>query len=73
VLVKAGQRIPVDGEVTEGTAAVTEAAITGEPMPAEKVPGARVHAGTIAENGLLRIRATGVGTDTTLARIIQRV
>src|SRR5690625_1792990 len=73
VLVKAGQRIPVDGEVTGGTAAVSEAAITGEPIPAEKAPGARVHAGTIAENGLLRIRATGVGADTTLARIIQRV
>src|SRR5690554_942784 len=73
VLVKAGQRIPVDGEVTEGTAAVSEAAITGEPMPAEKAPGSHVHAGTIAENGLLRIRATNVGADTTLARIIQRV
>ncbi|MFC5386467.1 heavy metal translocating P-type ATPase [Aquamicrobium segne] len=73
VLVRAGQRIPVDGEVTEGTAAVSEAAITGEPMPAEKAPGSNVHAGTIAENGLLRIRATNVGADTTLARIIQRV
>ena len=73
VLVKAGQRIPVDGEVSEGTAAVSEAAITGEPMPAEKAPGSLVHAGTIAENGLLRIRATNVGADTTLARIIQRV
>jgi Cd2+/Zn2+-exporting ATPase len=73
VLVKAGQRIPVDGEVTEGSAAVSEAAITGEPMPAEKAPGSHVHAGTIAENGLLRIRATNVGADTTLARIIQRV
>ncbi len=73
VLVRAGQRIPVDGEVMEGNAAVSEAAITGEPIPAEKAPGARVHAGTIAENGLLRIRATGVGADTTLARIIRRV
>jgi Cd2+/Zn2+-exporting ATPase len=73
VLVKAGQRIPVDGEVTDGAAAVSEAAITGEPIPAEKAAGSRVHAGTIAENGLLRIRATGVGADTTLARIIQRV
>jgi Cd2+/Zn2+-exporting ATPase len=73
VLVRAGQRIPVDGEVIEGNAAVSEAAITGEPIPAEKAPGARVHAGTIAENGLLRIRATGVGADTTLARIIRRV
>lgn len=73
VLVKAGQRIPVDGEVREGSAAVSEAAITGEPMPAEKAPGSHVHAGTITENGLLRIRATHVGADTTLARIIQRV
>ena len=73
VLVRAGQRIPVDGEVTEGAAAVSEAAITGEPIPAEKSPGSHVHAGTIAENGLLRIRATGIGADTTLARIIRRV
>ena len=73
VLVKAGQRIPVDGEVIEGAAAVNEAAISGEPIPAEKAPGARVHAGTLAENGLLQIRATGVGADTTLAKIIHRV
>ncbi len=73
VLVKAGQRLPVDGEVIEGTAAVNEAAITGEPIPAEKSPGSRVFAGTLAENGLLHLRATGVGADTTLARIISRV
>jgi Cd2+/Zn2+-exporting ATPase len=73
VLVRAGSRIPVDGEVTEGNAAVSEAAITGEPIPAEKAPGSHVHAGTIAENGVLRIRATGIGSDTTLARIIRRV
>lgn len=73
VLVRAGNRIPVDGEVTEGNAAVSEAAITGEPIPAEKSAGSRVHAGTIAENGVLRIRATGIGADTTLARIIRRV
>ena len=73
VLVRAGNRIPVDGEVTFGNAAVSEAAITGEPIPAEKAPGSHVHAGTIAENGVLRIRATGIGADTTLARIIRRV
>jgi len=73
VLVKAGQRVPVDGEVIDGAAAVNEAAITGEPIPAEKSAGSRVHAGTVAENGLLHIRATGVGADTTLAKIIQRV
>ncbi len=73
VLVRAGNRIPVDGEVIDGNAAVSEAAITGEPIPAEKAPGSHVHAGTIAENGVLRIRATGIGADTTLARIIRRV
>ena len=73
VLVKAGQRIPVDGEVVDGAAAVNEAMITGEPIPAEKAVGSHVHAGTIAENGLLRIRAISVGADTMLARIVQRV
>lgn len=73
VLVRAGERLPVDGEVIEGTAAVNEASITGEPIPAEKAPGSRVFAGTLAENGLLHLRATGVGADTTLARIISRV
>ncbi|MDZ4068009.1 MAG: cation-translocating P-type ATPase [Tabrizicola sp.] len=73
VLVRAGNRIPVDGEVIDGNAAVSEATITGEPIPAEKAPGSHVHAGTIAENGVLRIRATGIGADTTLARIIRRV
>jgi Cd2+/Zn2+-exporting ATPase len=73
VLVRAGGRIPVDGEVIFGNAAVSEAAITGEPIPAEKAPGSHVHAGTITENGVLRIRATGIGADTTLARIIRRV
>jgi Cd2+/Zn2+-exporting ATPase len=60
VLVKAGQRVPVDGEVIGGAAAVNEAAITGEPIPAEKTIGSRVHAGTLAENGLLHVRATAV-------------
>jgi Cd2+/Zn2+-exporting ATPase len=73
VLVKPGGKIPVDGEVTDGAAAVDESAITGEPIPAEKAPGSRVFAGTIAHNGLRRIRATGVGADTTLARIVRRV
>jgi len=73
VLVKAGQRIPVDGEVIQGAAAVSEAAITGESIPVEKTAGHAVYTGTIAENGALRIRATQVGADTTLARIVQRV
>jgi Cd2+/Zn2+-exporting ATPase len=73
VLVRPGGKIPVDGSILAGAAAVDESAITGEPIPAEKTIGARVYAGTIAHNGLLRIEATGVGADTTLARIIRRV
>lgn len=73
VLVKPGARIPVDGEVLDGRAAVDESAITGEPLPAEKTAGDPVYAGTVSQNGLLWVRATGIGADTTLARIIHRV
>jgi len=73
VLVKPGMRVSVDGVVEGGYAAVDESTITGEPVPAEKGPGERVYAGTIVKGGLLRIRATGVGRDTVLARIIRRV
>lgn len=73
VLVRPGQKIPVDGEVVDGSAAVDESTITGEPIPAEKAAGSRVYAGTMSQNGMLRVRATGVGADTTLARIVRRV
>lgn len=73
VLVKPGAKLPVDGVVTEGYSAIDESAITGEPMPAEKVAGSLVFAGTVNQNGLLKVRATSVGADTTLARIIRRV
>src|SRR5512138_1728573 len=73
VLVKPGTKIPVDGEVMNGHSAVDESAITGEPMPEEKTIGSNVFAGTVNQNGLLKLRATGVGADTTLARIIRRV
>lgn len=76
VLVKAGGRIPVDGEVIAGYAAVDESSITGESEPVEKTPGTTVFAGTSLAGGdsvLLHIAATGVGDDTTLARIIERV
>ncbi|RPI24827.1 MAG: cation-translocating P-type ATPase [Chloroflexota bacterium] len=73
VLVKPGAKLPVDGEVIDGHSAVDESAITGEPMPEEKTMGSKVFAGTVNQNGLLYIRATGVGADTTLARIIRRV
>lgn len=73
VLVKNGTRIPVDGIVLEGIGAVDEASITGESIPVEKSVGDRVFAGTISAGGFLQVRATGVGADTTLARIIHRV
>lgn len=73
VLVKNGAKIPVDGEILTGLAAIDEASITGESIPVEKGAGELVFAGTISRTGFLQVRATGVGADTTLARIIHRV
>ncbi|PYF97882.1 Cd2+/Zn2+-exporting ATPase [Georgenia satyanarayanai] len=73
VLVKNGAQVPVDGVVTGGAAALVEASITGESMPVEKTEGDLVFAGTVSSGGVLQVRATGVGADTTLARIIHRV
>lgn len=73
VLVKNGSKIPVDGVVIAGSGAVDEASITGESIPAEKALGDPVYAGTISHGGFLQVEATGVGADTTLARIIHRV
>ena len=73
VLVKPGAKVPVDGEVISGRAAINESAITGESLPVDKSEGDRVFAGTVSQNGLLHVRATGVGADTTLARIVRRV
>ncbi|HMN11484.1 MAG TPA: cation-translocating P-type ATPase [Bellilinea sp.] len=73
VLIKPGSKVPVDGKVLEGFSAVNESAITGEPIPEEKTVGNLVFAGSVNQNGTLKIEATGVGSDTTLARIIARV
>ncbi len=73
VLVKNGAKVPVDGKVTGGTGALDEASITGESIPVEKMTGDQVFAGTISTGGFLQVKATGVGADTTLARIIHRV
>ncbi len=73
VLVKNGAKVPVDGTVIGGTGALDEASITGESIPVEKSAGDQVYAGTIARGGFLQVTATGVGADTTLARIIHRV
>jgi Cd2+/Zn2+-exporting ATPase/Cu+-exporting ATPase len=73
VIVKPGQKIPVDGVVLSGSAFIDEAPITGESMPAEKLVGSRVFAGSINTSGFLEIDATRVGGDTTFARIIHLV
>jgi len=71
--VKPGERIPVDGEVVDGTSFVDESSITGEPLPVEKIAGTKVFAGTINQKGSFVIMAQKVGSDTLLARIIRMV
>ncbi len=73
VIVKPGEKIPVDGMVLEGTAYVNQAAITGESIPLSKEPEDSVFSGTIIESGYLKVRADRVGEDTTFARILQMV
>lgn len=73
VIIRPGERIPVDGEVIAGQATVDQAAITGESMPVEVAAGARVFAATIAQLGSLRVRALRVGADTTFGRVIRMV
>lgn len=73
VLVKNGAKVPVDGQVVAGTGALDEASITGESIPVEKTEGSQVFAGTVSRGGFLQVSATGIGADTTLARIIHRV
>ncbi|MGP5607173.1 MULTISPECIES: heavy metal translocating P-type ATPase [Micrococcaceae] len=73
VLVKNGAKIPVDGQVVSGTGAIDEASITGESLPVEKTTSDHVFAGTVSRGGFLQVLATGIGADTTLARIIHRV
>lgn len=73
VVVTSGERIAVDGIVTAGAADVSEAAITGEPVPVGKEPGDTVHSGTINDTGYLEVRAERVGDDTTFAHIIELV
>ncbi len=72
-VVRAGERIPVDGVVIEGGSSVDEAMLTGESMPRSKGAGDRVYAATQNLDGMLRLRATGVGADTQLAHIVRLV
>lgn len=73
IIVTAGERIPLDGRVTDGASAVNQAPITGESVPVEKQHGSEVFAGTINGDGTLTIRVTKNADDTTLARIIHMV
>jgi Cu+-exporting ATPase len=71
--VRPGERIPVDGVVIEGTSAVDESMVTGEPIPVEKTAGNRVTGGTVNGRGAFVMRAERVGSETLLARIVQMV
>lgn len=73
VLVKPGEKVPVDGEVVEGTSAVDESMLTGESIPVEKNAGDLVIGATVNKNGRLKVKATKVGKETALAQIIKVV
>ena len=73
VVVKPGSRLPVDGVVISGHSFVDQSSVTGESMPAEKVAGAVVFAGTINQSGALDVRTTRIGRDTAFGRIIESV
>jgi len=73
VVVRPGEKIPVDGEVSGGSSTVDESMVTGEPIPAVKAEGDAVIGGTVNRTGSFRFRATKVGADTMLARIIEMV
>jgi Cd2+/Zn2+-exporting ATPase/Cu+-exporting ATPase len=73
VIVRPGERIPVDGTVIEGHAAIDQATITGESIPVEAVSGSTVYAATVATGGYLHIQAAHIGRDTTFGRVIALV
>ena len=73
VIVKPGMSIPVDGIITEGNTSVDQSALTGESIPVEKTVGNEVAAGTINKNGFIKFKATKVGNETTVAKIVELV
>ncbi|MEO7654045.1 MAG: hypothetical protein ABIZ80_26600, partial [Bryobacteraceae bacterium] len=73
ILVRAGERIGADGFISEGASSVDESSITGEPLPRDKQPGDEVFSGTLNGNGLLHVRVTRAGSETTLARVVKLV
>ena len=73
VVVRPGERIPVDGNVLKGTSGVDQAALTGESLPADKAPGDSVFAGTINGSGALEVQVARLAKDSTLARVMKLV
>ena len=73
VVVRPGERIPVDGRVREGEGSVDESMLTGESLPVEKAPGSAVTGGSIDVDGMLAVETTAVGSETMLARIVRMV
>ena len=71
--VRPGEKIPVDGEVVDGRSAVDESMLTGESVPVDKAPGDKVTGATVNAQGVLTVRATGVGADSALAQIVKLV
>jgi len=73
VIVRPGERIPMDGQVTKGTSAVDQSPITGESLPVAKIPGDEVYAGTINERGSLEIKVTKLAGENTISKIIHLI
>ncbi|HBW36501.1 MAG TPA: cadmium-translocating P-type ATPase [Desulfosporosinus sp.] len=73
IVIKPGEKIPLDGEIVSGTSSINQATITGESVPVDKSEGDTVYAGTINENGSLEVKVTKLIEDTTIAKIIHLV
>jgi Cu+-exporting ATPase len=73
IVVRAGEKLPADGEIVSGFSAINESSITGEALPREKGPGEEVFSGSLNGGGMLQVRVSRAGEDTTLARVVQLV